>query len=77
MPVRFDGMAWHAAPAAVAEASFERAEVYRAIEAAGPIFPSALAERLEPAASRPCPTCRHAATYGPSKPRLANATFNW
>ena len=43
--VRFDGM-WHTAPGALAEASFERTEVYRAIEELGPIWPKALAEKL-------------------------------
>lgn len=46
VPVRFDGMIWHAAPTALGEASFERAEVYRTIEAQGPIFPAAIAKTL-------------------------------
>jgi len=45
IPVRFDGL-WHSAPAALPEASFERAEVYRVIEERGPIFPAAIAEQL-------------------------------
>jgi hypothetical protein len=43
---RFDGMLWHEAPQSLGEASFERAEVFKAIEEAGPIFPAAIAERL-------------------------------
>jgi DNA-binding Lrp family transcriptional regulator len=46
LSVRFDGMTWHEAPAAIAEASFERAEVYSVIEKQGPIFPAAIAEIL-------------------------------
>lgn len=45
IPVRFDGLTWHEAPLSLAEASFERIEVYRAIEADGPLFPAAIAER--------------------------------
>lgn len=45
IPVRFDGSLWHAAPASMSAASFERTEVYRTIEAAGPIFPKAIADR--------------------------------
>ena len=44
--VRFDGMTWHEAPTALAEASFERAEVYRTIAAEGPMFPKAIADAL-------------------------------
>lgn len=47
LSVRFDGMTWHEAPVALAEASFERAEVFRTIEAHGPLFPAAIAERLD------------------------------
>jgi hypothetical protein len=46
LSVRFDGAIWHAAPAALPEASFERAEVYRTIEAQGPLFPKAIADEL-------------------------------
>lgn len=46
IPVSFDEMLWHLAPASMPEASFERAEVYRVIEEHGPIFPAAIAERL-------------------------------
>lgn len=42
---RFDGLTWQEAPGAIAEASFERAEVYKCIEEYGPIFPTAIAER--------------------------------
>jgi hypothetical protein len=45
IPVRFEGMTWRSAPASVSEASFERTEVYRVIEAVGPIFPKAIADR--------------------------------
>lgn len=45
-PARFDGLIWHEAPQALSEASFERAEVYRAIQTDGPIFPASIAERL-------------------------------
>jgi hypothetical protein len=44
--VRFDGL-WHEAPASLPAASFERLEVYRTIEAEGPIFPKAIADRLD------------------------------
>jgi hypothetical protein len=44
--VRFDGMTWSEAPAALPEASFERAEVFRIIEESGPIFPAAVARML-------------------------------
>lgn len=46
LSARFDGMLWHDAPAALPEASFERVEVYRAIEELGPIFPQAIAKAL-------------------------------
>jgi hypothetical protein len=46
IPVRFDGFLWHEAPASLSAASFERTEVYRVIDAEGPIFPSAIADRL-------------------------------
>jgi hypothetical protein len=46
VPVRFDGMTWQSAPASLPEASFERSEVYRAIEEHGPIFPAAIAGRI-------------------------------
>jgi hypothetical protein len=45
-PVRFDGTLWHLAPASLPAASFERMEVYRVIEAEGPIFPKAIGDRL-------------------------------
>jgi hypothetical protein len=44
--VRFDGQAWHLAPTSPGSGSFERAEVFRVIEAEGPIFPKAIADRL-------------------------------
>lgn len=47
LSVRFDGLLWSAAPAALAEASFERAEVYRVIVAQGPLFPAAIAKELD------------------------------
>jgi hypothetical protein len=47
IPVRFDGMTWHEAPDALPAASFERTEVYRVIEAEGPIFPKAIGDRLD------------------------------
>lgn len=47
IPVRFDGMTWHEAPAALPAASFERAEVYRTIEEMGPVFPAAIAKTLD------------------------------
>lgn len=46
IPVRFDGLTWQLAPESLPEASFERAEVYRVIEASGPIFPAAIAEQV-------------------------------
>ncbi|MBA2757369.1 MAG: bifunctional DNA primase/polymerase [Chloroflexi bacterium] len=46
LPARFDGLTWQAAPQVVAEASFERAEVYRTIEEDGPIFPAAIATKV-------------------------------
>jgi hypothetical protein len=42
-PVAFNGMTWSQAPRSLAEASFEQAEVYKVIEAEGPIFPKAIA----------------------------------
>jgi hypothetical protein len=45
-PVQFNGMTWSQAPRSLAEASFERAEVYKIIEVEGPIFPQAIAERV-------------------------------
>lgn len=44
---RFDGLTWSAAPAAMAAASFERAEVFEVIRTAGPLFPKAIADRLD------------------------------
>jgi hypothetical protein len=44
--VRFEGMLWGAAPGALSAASFDRTEVYRVIEAEGPIFPQAIADRI-------------------------------
>ena len=46
LPARFDGLTWQTAPQVVAEASFERAEVYRTIEEDGPIFPAAIATKV-------------------------------
>jgi hypothetical protein len=46
IPVRFDGLTWQLAPASLPEASFERTEVFRVIEANGPIFPAAIAEQV-------------------------------
>jgi hypothetical protein len=43
-PVAFNGMTWSQAPRSLAEASFEQAEVYKVIEAEGPIFPKAIAD---------------------------------
>jgi hypothetical protein len=43
-PVQFNGMTWSSAPRSLAEASFEQAEVYKVIEAEGPIFPKAIAD---------------------------------
>lgn len=45
-PVQFNGMTWSAAPRSLTEASFEQAEVYKVIDAEGPIFPAAIAELL-------------------------------
>ena len=45
-PVQFNGMTWSAAPRSLAEASFEQAEVYKVIEAEGPIFPKAIADLI-------------------------------
>jgi hypothetical protein len=45
-PVQFNGMTWSQAPRSLAEASFEQAEVYKVIEAEGPIFPKAIADRI-------------------------------
>jgi hypothetical protein len=39
LSVRFTDMTWIAAPEALAEASFQRTEIYRAIEAIGPLGP--------------------------------------
>lgn len=44
--VRFENMLWEPAPGALSQASFERTEIYRAIEELGPIFPKALADKL-------------------------------
>jgi hypothetical protein len=44
IPVRFADALWHAAPAALPEASFERMQVYRVIDAQGPIFAKAIAD---------------------------------
>ena len=46
IPARFDGLTWQSAPALLPEATFERAEVYQTIEAEGPIFPKAIADRI-------------------------------
>ena len=43
---RFDDLTWTAAPGALSAASFERAEVYRVIEARGPVFPKSIADEL-------------------------------
>lgn len=45
--VRFDGLTWHEAPAALSEASFERTEVYRLMEELGPIWPKPMADKLD------------------------------
>lgn len=45
-PVQFNGLTWSQAPRSLAEASFEQAEVYKVIEAEGPIFPKAIADRI-------------------------------
>lgn len=47
IPVRFDDMLWAEAPGAVAEASVQRREVYKVIEESGPLFPQAIATRLD------------------------------
>jgi hypothetical protein len=44
--VQFNGMTWTQAPRSLAEATFEQAEVYKVIEAEGPLFPKAIAERI-------------------------------
>lgn len=44
--VRFTGGLWEAAAAVLPEASFERTQVYRVIEAEGPIFAKAIADML-------------------------------
>lgn len=46
LSVRFDGLTWHEAPAAIAEGRFERAEVYELIRTRGPIFPKAIGDAL-------------------------------
>ncbi len=43
---RFDDLTWTAAPGALSAASFERAEVYRVIEARGPVFAKSIADEL-------------------------------
>ncbi|HLX33736.1 MAG TPA: AAA family ATPase [Candidatus Limnocylindrales bacterium] len=43
---RFDDLTWTAAPGALSAASFERGEVYRVIEARGPVFPKSIADEL-------------------------------
>ncbi len=45
-PVQFNGMTWSSAPRSLAEASFEQAEVYKVIEAEGPIFAKAIADLI-------------------------------
>lgn len=45
-PVQFNGMTWSSAPRSLAEASFEQAEVYKIIEAEGPIFAKAIADLI-------------------------------
>jgi hypothetical protein len=45
-PVQFSGMTWTQAPGSLVEASFEQAEVYKVIEAEGPIFAKAIADRI-------------------------------
>ena len=47
IPVRFDGLTWREAPGVLSAASVQRAEVFRVIEADGPIWPKAIADRLE------------------------------
>jgi hypothetical protein len=46
LSVRFTDMIWTLAPEALAEGTFQRAEVYRTLEAIGPAFPKAIADRL-------------------------------
>ena len=46
LPVEFVDGTWRPAPAALPEASFDRVEVYRVIEEAGPIYPQAIADRI-------------------------------
>jgi hypothetical protein len=46
LPVEFVDGTWRSAPAALPEASFDRIEVYRVIEEAGPIYPQAIADRI-------------------------------
>ena len=46
LAVEFDGGTWKAAPGALPAASFDRTEVYRVIEEAGPIYPKAIADRI-------------------------------
>ncbi len=43
---RFDHLTWTAAPGVLSAASFERAEVYRVIEARGPVFAKSIADEL-------------------------------
>ncbi len=43
---RFDDLTWTAAPGALSAASFERGEVYRVVEARGPVFAKAIADEL-------------------------------
>lgn len=45
-PVQFNGMTWSAAPRSLAQASFEQAEVYKVIEAMGPVFPQDIAKEI-------------------------------
>ncbi len=45
-PVQFNGMTWSSAPRSLAEASFEQAEVYKVIEADGPLFAKAIADQI-------------------------------
>lgn len=44
VPVRFVDGLWHAAPAELPEASFERMQVFRVIDLHGPLFPKAIAD---------------------------------
>lgn len=46
IPVEFDGLTWHSAPAVVSEGRFERAEVYELIRDRGPLFPKAIADAI-------------------------------